>query len=36
MLLENERLEKDQWINLLATCIAIALGLIAIVKEWAE
>ena len=32
-LLENEHLEKDQWINPLAPCIALALVLIALVKQ---
>jgi hypothetical protein len=35
-LLENEHLEKDQWVNPLAPCIALALAVIALVKQWAE
>ena len=35
-LLENEHLEKDQRINPLAPCIALALVLIALVKQWGE
>ena len=35
-LLENERLEKDQRINPLAPCIALALLSIALVKNWAK
>ena len=35
-LLENEHLEKDQRVNPLAPCIAPALVLIALVKQWSE
>ena len=35
-LLENEHLEKDQRVNPLAPCIALALVLIALVKQWLE
>ena len=35
-LLENEHLEKDQRVNPLAPCIALALVLIALVKQWSE
>ena len=35
-LLENEHLEKDQRINPLAPCIALAFLSISLVKKWAE
>ena len=35
-LLENEHLQKDQRINPLASCIALALMRITLVKQWAE
>jgi len=35
-LLENEHFEKDQRVNPLTTCIALALMLIALVKQWAD
>ncbi len=35
-LLENKHLEKDQRINPLTPCIALALLRIALIKKWAE
>jgi len=35
-LLDNEHFEKDQRVNPLAACIALALVLIALFKQWSE